>query len=218
MSEHNIPHVGLRTIKTALAVMICTAIFLPFHLLQDQNSDPWSLIGPLNACVAAIICMQSSIEDSWQQGFIRLRGTAIGGMVGIVVISLYLLFPYPPLLIPLLGLSTVAIIWFCNLIKRPRACGLGCIVCCIVILSPADSGIERYLTALARMGETAVGILISILINRLLPGLPPVADSGDSAPSDPVSTQEPPEEAVEESTPKPVSPSPSPNDQKEVPR
>lgn len=171
MSEHNIPRVGLRTIKTALAVMLCTAAFLPFHLLQDE--DPWSLIGPLNACIAAIICMQSSIEDSWQQGFIRLRGTAIGGVVGIVMISLYILFPHPLLLVPILGASTVIIIWFCNLIRKPRACGLGCIVCCIILLSPADGGLQHYLAALARMGETAAGILISLFINRLLPGLPP---------------------------------------------
>ena len=173
MQKHDIPHVGLRTIKTALAVMVCVAVFLPFHILQDDPSDPWSMVGPLNACVAAIICMQSSIEDSWQQGFIRLRGTAIGGVVGILMLTIYLFFPYPVLLIPMLGASTVLVIWFCNLIHKPRACGLGCIVCCIVLLYPADSGVQHYLSALARMGETAAGILISLLINRLLPGLPP---------------------------------------------
>ena len=173
MQKHDIPHVGLRTIKTALAVMVCVAVFLPFHMLQDDPSDPWSMVGPLNACVAAIICMQSSIEDSWQQGFIRLRGTAIGGVVGILMITIYLFFPYPVLLIPMLGASTVIVIWFCNFIHKPRACGLGCIVCCIVILYPAETGLQHYLSALARMGETAAGILISLFINRLLPGLPP---------------------------------------------
>lgn len=178
MRKWNIPHVGLRTIKTALAVMVCLAVFLPFQLFREEMTEPWSLFGPVNACVAAIICMQSSMEDSWQQGFIRLRGTAIGGVVGLGVISLYILLPYPPVLILLLGLSIVAIIWFCNLIHKPRACGIGCIVCCIVVLTQSDSGLERYLSALARMVETALGILISIGINRLLPGLPP--DSGES--------------------------------------
>ena len=112
MQKHDIPHVGLRTIKTALAVMVCVAVFLPFHMLQDDPSDPWSMVGPLNACVAAIICMQSSIEDSWQQGFIRLRGTAIGGVVGILMLTIYLFFPYPVLLIPMLGASTVLVIWW----------------------------------------------------------------------------------------------------------
>ena len=40
MQKHDIPHVGLRTIKTALAVMVCVAVFLPFHMLQDDPSDP----------------------------------------------------------------------------------------------------------------------------------------------------------------------------------
>ena len=182
MQKHDIPHVGLRTIKTALAVMVCVAVFLPFHMLQDDPSDPWSMVGPLNACVAAIICMQSSIEDSWQQGFIRLRGTAIGGVVGILMLTIYLFFPSPVLLIPMLGASTVLVIWFCNLIHKPRACGLGCIVCCIVLLYPAETGLQHYLSALARMGETAAGILISILINRLLPGLPPAEQSDPGEP------------------------------------
>lgn len=182
MSEHSVPGVGLRTIKTALAVMICAAIFLPFHIWQDQIAEPWSLLGPLNACVAAIICMQSSIEDSWQQGFIRLRGTAVGGAVGLLVLTLYILFPYPLLLIPLLGASTVGIIWFCNLIRKPRACGIGCIVCCIIVFSPADSGLEHYLSAVSRMLETTVGILVSICINRWLPGLPPAQQDGDEQP------------------------------------
>ena len=177
MRKWDIPHVGLRTIKTALAVMVCMAIFLPFHLFGAQITEPWSLFGPLNACVAAIICMQSSIEDSWQQGFIRLRGTAVGGVVGLGVISLYILLPDPLVLILLLGAAMVAIIWFCNLIKKPRACGIGCIVCCIVVLTQAGSGMERYLSALARMVETAVGILVSIGINRFLPGLPPSEDT-----------------------------------------
>ena len=85
------------------------------------------------------------------------------------------------MLVLLLGLSMVLVIWFCNLIKKPLACGIGCIVCCIVVLTQADSGPERYLSALSRMMETAVGILVSIGVNRLLPGLPP--DQEDTPPS-----------------------------------
>jgi uncharacterized membrane protein YgaE (UPF0421/DUF939 family) len=171
--------------------MACLTVFLPFQLYRGQLDQPWSLIGPVNACVAAIICMQSSLEDSWKQGFIRLRGTAIGGIVGLGTIFLYILLPYPLALIVLLGLAIILIIWFCNLIHKPRACGIGCIVCCIVVLTQSDSGLERYLAALARMVETAAGILISLGINRLLPGPRPTEEEDPASEPDPTAPAHP---------------------------
>ncbi len=175
MSKLSIPHVGLRTIKTSLAVMICLCVFLPLESLIQEHFSSWLMIGPLNACVAAIICMQSSFEDSVHQGLIRLRGTAIGGAVGLAVLFLYNLYPCMPLLIVLVGLSMVFIIWFCILIRRPKACGIACIVCCTIALTQTDTGLLRYAAALSRMVETAGGILIALAVNRLLPGLPRTA-------------------------------------------
>lgn len=165
-----IPKIGLRNIKTALAVVLCLLILLPFWDYNSQLSGYWSLIGAVNAVVAAILCMQHSIESSWQVGLVRLLGTLIGGVWGCAVITIHHYIPYTWALIAMIGISIVLLIWFCLLIRQPLACNITCIIFCIVVLMAPQPGAERYLMALFRMGETAVGIFVSVLVNLILPG------------------------------------------------
>lgn len=165
-----LPKIGLRNIKTALAVVLCLLIFLPFWEESFELSGYWTLIGPANAVVAAILCMQHSIESSWRVGGVRLLGTLIGGVWGCTVITIHHYIPYTWAFILMIGLSIVLLIWFCLLIKKPMACNVACIIFCLVVLAAPQPGAERYLMALFRMAETAVGIAVSVLVNVLLPG------------------------------------------------
>ncbi len=166
-----LPRVGLRNIKTALAVVICLLLFLPFWAYDTvQVTGLWQMVGPINACVAAIICMQSSLSDARHTALVRLRGTAVGGLTGMLIITIMMFLTHTLWMILLLGLGMVGIIWFCNLIEKPAASGIACIVCCIVVLAQVGETTARYVAALARMGETAVGILVSVGVNRFLPG------------------------------------------------
>ena len=165
-----IPKIGLRNLKTALAVVVCLLLFLPFWGYESTLTGYWELIGPVNAVVAAILCMQHSIESSWRVGGVRLLGTLIGGVWGCAIMTVHAYVPSTPLLILLMGLSIIVIIWFCLLIKKPMACNVACIIFCLVVLVPTQPGLYRYLSALARMGETAVGIVVAVIINFLLPG------------------------------------------------
>lgn len=61
-------------------------------------------------------------------------------------------------------------IWLCNAIGRPAACSIGCVVLCVVILN--HSGADRYLYTILRVGETLLGIVVAVAVNRLLPGKP----------------------------------------------
>ncbi len=165
-----IPKIGLRNIKTALAVVLCLIILFPFWNHNTQLNGYWDLIGATNAVIAAIICMQNSIESSWKIGLDRMIGTVIGGVWGCIIITLHHQIPYNAALVAMIGLSIIFLIWFCLLIGRPGACNLACIVFCVVVLTTPQDGAERYMMALFRMGETAMGIIISVLINYLLPG------------------------------------------------
>ena len=164
-----LPKIGLRNIKTALAVAICLLLFLPFWV-DDALTGYWALIGPTNAVVAAILCMQHSIESSWRVGLVRLLGTLIGGIAGCAVITLQHYLPHNALLIPIVAVCVVVLIWFCLLIKQPMACNVTCIIFCIIVLMSPQPGAERYLSAIFRMAETAVGILVAVGVNYLLPG------------------------------------------------
>lgn len=173
----NLPAVGLRNLKTAVAVMVCYVLFLPIRGLGPVDTgSALDLVGPFYACIAAVICMQSSVEHSLQQGISRIISTLVGGATGLLVLSVESAAPSELLTTALLGASVVFIIWLCNLIGRPAACSTGCIVCCAVILS--HSGAERYFYTLARTGETIVGILTAIAVNRLLPDRRPRAQGG----------------------------------------
>lgn len=69
----------------------------------------------------------------------------------------------------MLGAACVCGIWLCMLFNRPAACGMACILPCVMLISGDVSGIQRYYYAAARVSETVVGVTVAFLINSLLP-------------------------------------------------
>ena len=69
--------VGMRTIKTVIAVILSLAIGELFNLRR-----------PLLASFGAIMTMESSISESFEAGKNRIFGTIIGGLVALLIISL----------------------------------------------------------------------------------------------------------------------------------
>lgn len=162
-----LPGVGMRNLKTAVAVMICFFLFLP---LQGIGGPAGEHVGPFYACIAAVICMQGSVEQSVRQGISRVMGTLLGGGVGLLALLLGDWLEQPVLTGILLGAGVVFTIWLCNAIGRPAACSIGCVVLCVVILN--HSGADRYLYTILRVGETLLGIVVAVAVNCLLPGKP----------------------------------------------
>lgn len=161
-----LPKVGMRNIKTAVAVVLSYLVFLPLGwLLPDYYGGGQP--GPFYACIAAVICMQSSVGQTVHQGISRLIGTAIGGVLGLVILTSDTLLSAPLFLAMMLGGGTVLSIWLCNVIKRPAACSISVVVLCVILFN--HTGPERYLYALNRMFETAVGVMMAVVVNRTLP-------------------------------------------------
>ena len=163
-----LPIPGWRNVKTAVAVMVCFVIFLPWWGYSPVSSGgPLDQVGPFYACVASIICMQSSVEASVKQGLSRLLGTLVGGLTGLLAVSVTMNAPNYGITTLVFGLCVMATIYICSLLHQPKACSIAAIVCCAVMLS--HSGEERYFYTLIRMAETAVGIVVAVLVNRILP-------------------------------------------------
>lgn len=156
----------MRTIKTAVAVVLSYLIFLPLALLFPVQYGVGQS-GAFCACIAAVICMQSSVGQSMRQGVARLLGTAIGGLLGLLLLTIDRLLSQPLFLALMLGAGTIACIWLCNLLERPGACAISVVVLCVILLNHA--GPERYMYALGRMVETAVGVVLAVVVNRVLP-------------------------------------------------
>ena len=75
-------HIGMRNIKTALAATLCALLYLPF----DRN--------PTFACIGAIFGIGNDMESSKLLGGNRFFGTLIGGLIGIALFTIYIIF-YP---------------------------------------------------------------------------------------------------------------------------
>lgn len=159
----------MRTVKTAVAVMLSYLVFVPFGLLyREELGGIPGQVGPLYACIACIVCMQSSLGQTMQQGISRFIGVAVGGVLGVLALALGETASYPPVKALLLGVVCVAGIWLCLLIHRPAACGMACIVPCVILVNDM-TGVERYYYAAARIIETVVGVAIAFGVNAVLP-------------------------------------------------
>ena len=173
MKSVPLPRIGMRVVKTAVAVMLSYTIFVPFGLIYNEAlGGVWGQLGPLYACIACIICTQSTLGQTIQQGLSRLIGVAVGGALGTATLLLGAALDDPWVRIPALGAVCVAGVWICLLLKRPTACGMACILPCVILITGV-TGVTRYYYAAARIIETVVGLLIALGVNAALPDLRP---------------------------------------------
>ena len=104
MKSVPLPRIGMRVVKTAVAVMLSYTIFVPFGLIYNEAlGGVWGQLGPLYACIACIICTQSTLGQTIQQGLSRLIGVAVGGALGTATLLLGAALDDPWVRIPALG-------------------------------------------------------------------------------------------------------------------
>ncbi len=81
------PKVGLRTIKTAIAVMITLFIYILLYIMSPEFASTW--YSPFFASIAATYSMQREYSKSFALAKIRSFGSLIGGLFGMVLVLLY---------------------------------------------------------------------------------------------------------------------------------
>ena len=154
--------VGMRNVKTAIAATLIAIVYVLFL--------PWR--NPTFACIGAIFGTGSDMDDSWLNGGNRLFGTIIGGFIGIALYRLYL-FAVPTgeismLMMPFLFVGVVLLIIACQFFRWPGGIQPGGVVLCIIMFS--QNRPETYLWySLDRMFDTAIGVIVALLINLLFP-------------------------------------------------
>ena len=157
---HNNPfHIGMRNVKTALAATICAAIYLIF----GQN--------PTFACIGAIFGMGSDMGNSKLSGGNRFFGTLIGGLIGMLLFRVYIMFvpdgSYTPLLLLMLFVGVVALIVTSTAFHWAGAIQPGGVVLCILLF---NTPVETYITySVNRILDTGVGVLVALGVNYFFP-------------------------------------------------
>ena len=156
---HLWPHIGMRNLKTAIAAALCALMYYF-----------WGR-SPAFACVGAIFGMGSNLTDSKRHGGNRLFGTVIGGLLGLALFRVYLIFHpeggHSLLLVPLVFVGTVLLIVLCQ-IFWPGGVQPGGVVLCIILF---NTPVESYVSyALNRILDTGVGVVMALVVNSLFPG------------------------------------------------
>ena len=162
--------VGMRTIKTALCVLICLLIYKLFYYLDLRFAhnavvsfmhDYLFGTSPSFACIAAVICMQDTVENSVKFGISRIIGSVLGGVASVI---LSLINSRGDIFFCVFGV--VFLIWLCNALKKKEASSISVITFLLIII-----GIDfaRPLVAASnRTIGTAIGAAIAITINRTI--------------------------------------------------
>ena len=168
------PRVGMRTVKTGVAVFLCMAIFPLLTLLAQQiPQDSVPVVRVLRflldressifACIASVIVMQSTVESSLKLGTSRVKGTIFGGLFGLLFLYFDMLVPNRVLNFLLVVVGVVFIICFFNVINSPQSTAIG-LVTFLIIMITTDYD-DPFMYAVNRMIDTAIGVFVSVSVN-----------------------------------------------------
>ncbi|MDD2446435.1 MAG: aromatic acid exporter family protein [Tissierellia bacterium] len=148
MSNNWKPKIGLRTLKTSLAVGI-----------SMLTVDLLNLHSPLFAGIGAISSMQSSVSESLKSGKNRMLGTIVGAVVGIIFSAL---LPHNYIS---LSIGIILTIYINNYFGWKKTLQLACYVYISIFLNDVEDRIP-YTTN--RLLSTFVGIVVATLINYFI--------------------------------------------------
>ncbi len=152
-------HIGMRNLKTAISATLCALLYF----FVDRN--------PTFACIGAIFGMGSDMNDSKLNGGNRLFGTIFGGIIGMLLFRIYIIF-YPDgethfALLAFLFIGVLILIMMSLFFHWPGAIQPGGVVLCILLF---NTPVETYIAySLNRIFDTAFGVILSIAINYLFP-------------------------------------------------
>ncbi|HBR09194.1 MAG TPA: hypothetical protein DD735_09925 [Clostridiales bacterium] len=153
-------HVGLRIIKTVIAVYICAII----GYLRGGVSIVFSMI-------TVIICMQSTKDKSLLFAFNRIIGTIIGGALGAICLffsQLSGVINNLPFYYLIIALMLIPLMEITLLIRKPSTTAFSCIVfLSVTVMRIGDASALEY--AANRTLETLIGIVVALLVNWIIP-------------------------------------------------
>lgn len=150
------PKIGMRNIKTSTSVFIC---LLLFQLLNRDNA--------IHACIAAVICMQNTIVDSFKKGTDRIIGTIIGGIGGALILFFVSTYGHENLLIFIIPLGIVVLIEICVTINMKQSVVICCVVYLGILISNKYEG-GYLLYTFNRVLDTTMGIMITLFVNKYM--------------------------------------------------
>lgn len=183
--------IGMRIIKTAIAVFISISIYIILLLIDSSRGKDLNdlsditkfsnMYTPFFAGIAAAYALHRDSKNSYDQAKIRSLGSIVGGYFGMLVIllveyvlidlislntsnyMLYLLFTYILVSIGIIPLIVISVA-----LKQQTSVFISCLTYLSVTISVRNGGMPVYLFATNRVLSTLIGTGISLLVNNLI--------------------------------------------------
>lgn len=143
-------HIGLRTIKTAAAVILSMLI------VEALGTTDSRLIFAMLGAMAAV---QPTFKESLESCLAQIIGVVFGALAGVLLLAINL----PPLVA--IGLGIVLLITLYNMIGVRYSPSLPCLILVMLCTIP---DIQPITYALGRIWDTAIGLAVGMLINMLI--------------------------------------------------
>jgi len=142
--------IGLRTLKTAAAVVISMII------VDAYGATVSKLIFAMLGAMAAV---QPTFKESVESCLTQIVGVFLGGLAGVLLVQL----PLNPLVA--VGIGMILVITFYNIFRIRFSPSLPCFIVVMVCTTP---DIQPMIYALGRIWDTAIGLGVGMLINTLI--------------------------------------------------
>lgn len=142
--------------KTGVAVTLALAICRTLHIPE-----------PVFAGVAAVICIQPTVLQTFRKGIERLQATVIGAAVALAILALVVLCPLPYARSLATGAAVVIVLWLCIAMKWMDALVLAAATV-VVVMVHGEEGMNIYRYAVERTLVTAVGVVTATLVNAFM--------------------------------------------------
>lgn len=143
-------HVGKRTLKTAVAVILAMVV-VDFYGATSSKL--------IFAMLGAMAVIQPTFRESVEACLSQIVGVLFGALVGILL----LLLPMSHLVAT--GIGIIAVITLYNALHIQFSPSLSCFIVVMLCTSPEVAPMEY---AMGRIWDTAIGLLVGMLINTLV--------------------------------------------------
>lgn len=143
-------HIGLRTIKTAVAIIV--AMLTVDRLGATADKLIFAMLGAMSA-------VASTFRESLSACVSQIVGVIFGALVGLVLTSL------PISYLTSIGVGVILIITVYNMLRFKESPSLPCFILVLICISET---IDPISYAMGRIWDTAIGLGIGMLINLLV--------------------------------------------------
>ena len=152
------PRIGLRIIKSAIAVFICFLIYI----IRGEGL-------PFYSTIAAIMCMQPGISNTRTASRNRIMGTFVGGIFGMFLLVFerkYMTGANEIYRFILISIAIIPVIYTSILLEHKQASHTSCIVFLSVVVNHATD-VSPYSFTISRIIDTLIGIFVALAINGI---------------------------------------------------